>query len=112
MAGVAEADGDRIALVQEAPDDLDVECAIPGPGIALGVVADLEDGVVARLDGRVVVALRVLELRSRLIAGETRDDAQAAAVVDAVMARGVDEGKGRSEEHTSELQSLMRISYA
>src|SRR3546814_3241790 len=26
--------------------------------------------------------------------------------------RGVEAGRGRSEEHTSELQSLMRISYA
>src|SRR3546814_3167175 len=28
------------------------------------------------------------------------------------MAKGGGDGKGRSEEHTSELQSLMRISYA
>src|SRR3546814_1543831 len=33
-------------------------------------------------------------------------------ILDAAKARGYREGENRSEEHTSELQSLMRISYA
>src|SRR3546814_1003508 len=44
-------------------------------------------------------------------------DRQAAFLIDAMLLRKVgedrvDEHAGRSEEHTSELQSLMRISYA
>src|SRR3546814_9001876 len=44
------------------------------------------------------------------VAGVVDDDVEAAQLLD----RRVDEalGKTRSEEHTSELQSLMRISYA
>src|SRR3546814_1090905 len=44
-------------------------------------------------------------LRHRLVGqrGRARDDADAAGPIDVA---------GRSEEHTSELQSLMRISYA
>src|SRR3546814_5005448 len=42
----------------------------------------------------------VMELASYLIPGE------------AISVKGEDQKKSRSEEHTSELQSLMRISYA
>src|SRR3546814_2576071 len=56
------------------------------------------------------------------VGGITESDAQLAATSKATLigfnvradasARKVIEGNGRSEEHTSELQSLMRISYA
>src|SRR3546814_8173211 len=45
-------------------------------------------------------------------APEVEDDAPLAAVGDDGMRRLVAEAVARSEEHTSELQSLMRISYA
>src|SRR3546814_8983838 len=44
-------------------------------------------------------------------AGQPRDAPARGQLDDRRQSRGVDRG-GRSEEHTSELQSLMRISYA
>src|SRR3546814_5547817 len=46
--------------------------------------------------------------------GRSLDEKETVAVLlaDIFNADHVDEGPGRSEEHTSELQSLMRISYA
>src|SRR3546814_9812529 len=50
--------------------------------------------------------LNCLPARIRTISGQGGDDAQVNVVV------GLGPGGERSEEHTSELQSLMRISYA
>src|SRR3546814_14565109 len=57
--------------------------------------------------------------RQQDVIGHDRRAAQVERVVDAVLfdrqeqaAQAVDETEMRSEEHTSELQSLMRISYA
>src|SRR3546814_14745424 len=56
---------------------------------------------------RTLVEVVVLELfRGRIPAGGVVD------AIEQVDVFGVDDGAGRSEEHTSELQSLMRISYA
>src|SRR3546814_2029452 len=44
--------------------------------------------------------------------GEPEGDGRAGDVDDRGIARGSDGNQVRSEEHTSELQSLMRISYA
>src|SRR3546814_3452262 len=52
--------------------------------------------------------LLVADLVDELLAGHAIDDA---ADCDDIAARRIDQA-GRSEEHTSELQSLMRISYA
>src|SRR3546814_1781581 len=64
------------------------------------------DGMQLQLQGLVGSA----EDGSAVRAEETGDAAQAEAIGTAVARRLLD--AGRSEEHTSELQSLMRISYA
>src|SRR3546814_4046218 len=63
-------------------------------------------------DGRQSRGARFRQARSQGTrnAGDRR--AEPAAVADAGEDPAVDQAPGRSEEHTSELQSLMRISYA
>src|SRR3546814_1714780 len=60
-----------------------------------------------RLDA---VAAQALARRQRFAAGVARDGPPRGKQFGAI--RVVPGGDGRSEEHTSELQSLMRISYA
>src|SRR3546814_5659825 len=65
------------------------------------------DGAVQRLDARLV------EQRQRLAGGGADEDVEQLAIHGVTVWRGSrDLSGGRSEEHTSELQSLMRISYA
>src|SRR3546814_4382993 len=52
------------------------------------------------------------DLEARVVADRPRDHDAAASARDRVLAPGDDERGTRSEEHTSELQSLMRISSA
>ena len=94
MAGIAEGDGDRVALPHEPADDLDVEGAVPGPDVSLGVVTVFQDRVVAGGDRGVVRSLRVVELRAGLVGREPEDDAQASRIVDAEISAGVRQGEG------------------
>src|SRR3546814_18151126 len=62
-----------------------------------------------------VEQLHALGLKVAIITGDNRRTAEAIGRmlgIDHVIAEVLPEGKVRSEEHTSELQSLMRISYA
>src|SRR3546814_6996792 len=83
--------------VYDADDITDLRRAI----IATGLVSDVDITPVrgaALADGSVLADLDV-----RMKAAPMRTIAGSA---------GYDTGQGRSEEHTSELQSLMRLSYA
>src|SRR3546814_8878075 len=70
------------------------------------ILADVAGPVPVPRADLVLLGVQVL-----FLAGDRRRLAQLEAVVDAVVARQRG-GQDRSEEHTSELQSLMRISYA
>ena len=94
LAGIAEGDGDRVALPHEPADDLDVEGAVPGPDVSLGVVTVFQNRVVAGDDRGVIGSLRIVELRAGLIGREPEDDTQASRVVDAEISAGVRQGKG------------------
>src|SRR3546814_4892977 len=64
------------------------------------------DQRMARMRERVTALRPVMEAMAHMVEAERQ------ARNFAFTARRVAEGRGRSEEHTSELQSLMRISYA
>src|SRR3546814_6714166 len=101
-------DGDQQALGRELPD-LRQQFPRPGDGVLLEVVAErpvaehLEKGVVAR---GVADLVEVVVLAAGTQAALDVGRAHVAALLRAK------EHVLRSEEHTSELQSLMRISYA
>src|SRR3546814_9516319 len=61
--------------------------------------------------GETVERIKKLSNRVQVLAGNVATGDATKALIDAG-ADGVKVGIGRSEEHTSELQSLMRISYA
>src|SRR3546814_7188369 len=65
---------------------------------------------IAVLDGRIRVGLTADDLER--LAGEKEVAKASRADLPAVLASGGAGSTTRSEEHTSELQSLMRISYA
>src|SRR3546814_6808855 len=113
---LAALDGDRptgaglrvggVRLDQAECDRVDVDLeAAPFLGHGLGHAEDAG------------LACRVIDLaRIAAGAGDRRDVDDLAEVLDArlgfLLRRLADEAGGRSEEHTSELQSLMRNSYA
>src|SRR3546814_6911152 len=78
----------------------------PGTGVDEGLRGD--GGVVEEAVAAVEVGGRVMPRR----AAERKGRAGALAHEIGAGQRHVGAGSGRSEEHTSELQSLMRISYA
>ena len=91
VAAIAEAHRDRVALVQEAAHDADHQRLVPRPDVQLGIVAHVEHGAVGGLDGRVVRALGIVELRPAHVAGEALHDLDRAGVVDAEVAGRVDQ---------------------
>src|SRR3546814_5251125 len=82
---------------------------------AIAVVLDLRVGAVAN-PHRHHAAIAGQRLADRLVEARFQGDAenglQVAAVAGGLLVGRDDVGDIRSEEHTSELQSLMRISYA
>src|SRR3546814_7722808 len=56
--------------------------------------------------------VRELENLMRRLAALSREEAITAGAVEHGLLEGVEDKESSSEEHTSELQSLMRISYA
>src|SRR3546814_9609565 len=89
---------------------------------SLGVTASIASRMAFQGSGRVLAAafLRAalilakassMGLKSGLYGGRRRSSAPAASMT-FLTARGLWAGRLRSEEHTSELQSLMRTSYA
>src|SRR3546814_3318841 len=72
--------------------------------VTLGVIGDQPDGEIA---GRLEQQLPARQPAVAIVEAAAGDDVPQKAV-----ALGVDAIQPRSEEHTSELQSLMRISYA
>src|SRR3546814_8421290 len=105
VAGVRDDDVETVEGLDRGVDEAVAE-------IGVGDVADAGDGIAAeRLD-------RGYHLGRRLLVEIVYDDARAVArqlererAPDAAP-RSRNKGNLRSEEHTSELQSLMRISYA
>src|SRR3546814_5813730 len=91
----------RVDWIQERQIGL-FEQVLPVPGVAAVAVAEVDDAVVAdQVAGAQAGQVLAAELGIPLVGR-----ADGPAVVDRVG------GVGRSEEHTSELQSLMRISYS
>src|SRR3546814_2654826 len=78
-------------------------------------VAELhvDRGVFAQASGVVVVGVRIVQI-AELEPAVKQADRTGPVFVEAIGSkdRGAPVGNARSEEHTSELQSLMRISYA
>ncbi len=103
---VAEANDDPVAFTQEAAHHADEQRLVPGPDVALRVVLDIQHRAVARLDRRVIPALRVVELRAPHIAREAMDDLDRAGVVDAEVARGVRE---RQRLEASRFERALRV---
>src|SRR3546814_2811926 len=92
--------------------------ALPSDPFESGIVPfamDLRGGRITALEATDACLARIAALNHRLQAFQVVDAdraRQAARAVDELLAAGTDLGPLRSEEHTSELQSLMRISYA
>src|SRR3546814_9348076 len=78
--------------------------------VQLGAVADVLQ--LALQVGAALAGLGVLDLHSAPQAALVFDDVARADRVAVDLHEGIVRERGRSEEHTSELQSLMRISYA
>src|SRR3546814_3720079 len=111
--------GPDVVSVVRCADEVDVERRqhgvdqrlVDGLGAAIETEhAQARRGVAAAADPQ--LAVRVDGERAQILVGETIDDhrCSVAAGIEAIQA--VAGGGIRSEEHTSELQSLMRISYA
>ncbi len=94
LGRVAETHGNGVALTQEAVYHGYVQGAVPGPHVALGVVAAAQHGVVRRRHRGVSRPFSIVELRARLVGSEAETDADCPGVVDAVATRGVDQGEG------------------
>ncbi len=92
-AGITEAYRDGVAFAQEAVNDSNLERAIPGSDVALGVVATTQHGIVRCRNGGVTDRRRVVELWSGLIGRKPKTHAQRAGVVDAVSAGRIDQGE-------------------
>src|SRR3546814_1369909 len=76
----------------------------PGSAAGFSVPAEDEDFQDDPADAEIVEQIKeLIETRVRPAVANDGGD---------IIYRGFDKGKVRSEEHTSELQSLMRISYA
>src|SRR3546814_1811768 len=86
---------------------------LPIPGLLEGLVANPCPGNVSRIGDELVIGQLIgdIDLEERALFGEvTRELGDDWDIT--LGARGYRIESGRSEEHTSELQSLMRISYA
>src|SRR3546814_2684551 len=89
------------------PSRADMEAASQLPkGQQDAMIQGMVSGLEAKLAANPADVDRwIMLMRSRMTLGETAKAAQA-------LKDGIAANPGRSEEHTSELQSLMRISYA
>src|SRR3546814_5264728 len=65
----------------------------------------------ARQTDGAILAIHVFDAAGRIV-HSTAEPAPAAISAETLAVRRASEGVARSEEHTSELQSLMRLSYA
>src|SRR3546814_8207290 len=106
--GAARGLGDGIVQIAEAVDQLELARGAAVPHAALRDLVDTLGRQLARLaDARDELAIAVLDPRL-----EDRVHLRIGAADDVGLARQRRRLHPRSEEHTSELQSLMRISYA
>src|SRR3546814_1884805 len=98
-----------------ARDDIDVVVELiggsDGPALALAR-ATLESGKALVTANKAMLAHHGIELARMAEAQGAALKYEAAVAGGIPVIKGLREGAARSEEHTSELQSLMRISYA
>src|SRR3546814_2299197 len=97
--------GDHVGAGRPRGADADADVAGAGAGVALGHVGGALDVAGQDMVDRLALLHGGVERVDRR-AGNAEGD------VDPLLLQDAHGGFGRSEEHTSELQSLMRISYA
>src|SRR3546814_4371908 len=89
--------------------------ALPGPDGVSGPLAYLQNGDIVRVcavKGEAIALVDEVEWASRTPAVAPPPAVGVGRELFALFRHHADEAEKRSEEHTSELQSLMRISYA